>query len=71
MARLMSELSPSSKVKDYATYEKEVKEFVGRYHGKPLGEVEWLPGDPPPGPEAAVLARVEAQGLSPELGPGR
>jgi len=40
MARLMSELSPSSKVKDYATYEKEVKEFVGRYHGKPLGEVQ-------------------------------
>jgi ubiquinone biosynthesis protein len=39
MARLMSELSPSSKVRDYATYEQEVIEFVGRYHGKPLGEV--------------------------------
>ncbi len=39
MARLMSELSPSSKVRDYPTYEKEVIEFVGRYHGKPLGEV--------------------------------
>jgi ubiquinone biosynthesis protein len=40
MARLMSELSPSSKVKDYASYEREVMEFVGRYHGKPLGEVQ-------------------------------
>jgi len=40
MARLMSELSPSSKVKDYAAYEAEVKAFVGRYHGKPLGEVQ-------------------------------
>lgn len=40
MARLMSELSPSSKVRDYAAYEREVTEFVGRYHGKPLGEVQ-------------------------------
>lgn len=40
MARLMSELSPSAKVRDYATYEQEVIEFVGRYHGKPLGEVQ-------------------------------
>jgi len=39
MARLMSELSPSSKVRDYPAYEAEVKAFVGRYHGKPLGEV--------------------------------
>jgi ubiquinone biosynthesis protein len=40
MARLMSELSPSAKVLDYPTYEAEVCEFVGRYHGKPLGEVQ-------------------------------
>lgn len=40
MARLMSELSPSSKVKDYPVYEREVTEFVKRYHGKPLGEVQ-------------------------------
>lgn len=40
MARLMSELSPSSKVADYAKYEAEVVEFVGRYHGKALGEVQ-------------------------------
>ena len=40
MAKLMSELSPSSKVADYAAYEREVDEFVGRYHGKALGEVQ-------------------------------
>jgi ubiquinone biosynthesis protein len=40
MARLMSELSPAAQVKDYAAYEREVIEFVGRYHGKPLGEVQ-------------------------------
>lgn len=40
MARLMSELSPSSKVADYEAYEREVMEFVGRYIGKPLGEVQ-------------------------------
>lgn len=40
MARLMSELSPSSKVADYAAYEREVVEFVGRYYGKALGEVQ-------------------------------
>jgi ubiquinone biosynthesis protein len=40
MARLMSELSPSAKVRDYPAYEREVTEFVGRYHGKPLGEVQ-------------------------------
>lgn len=39
MARLMSELSPHSRVADYAAYEREVIEFVGRYHGKALGEV--------------------------------
>ncbi|HEV7555614.1 MAG TPA: AarF/UbiB family protein [Kofleriaceae bacterium] len=40
MARLMSELSPSSKVRDYQAYEREVVEFVDRYHGKALGEVK-------------------------------
>lgn len=40
MAKLMSELSPSARVPDYEAYEKEVDEFVGRYLGKPLGEVQ-------------------------------
>ena len=40
MAKLMSELSPSAKVADYDAYEREVMEFVGRYHGKALGEVQ-------------------------------
>jgi len=40
MAKLMSELSPSAKVADYGAYEREVQEFVGRYHGKALGEVQ-------------------------------
>jgi ubiquinone biosynthesis protein len=40
MAKLMSELSPSSKVRDYATYEAEVIAFVDRYHGKALGDVQ-------------------------------
>ncbi|HLL21869.1 MAG TPA: AarF/UbiB family protein, partial [Kofleriaceae bacterium] len=40
MARLMSALSPSSKVADYPAYEAEVIEFVRRYHGKALGEVQ-------------------------------
>jgi ubiquinone biosynthesis protein len=40
MARLMSELSPQAKVTDYPAYEREVIEFVGRYHGKALGEVQ-------------------------------
>lgn len=39
MAKLMSELSPSSRVSDYAAYEAEVVAFVDRYHGKALGEV--------------------------------
>ena len=39
MAKLMSELSPSSKVKDYERYEAEVMAFTARYLGKPLGEV--------------------------------
>ncbi len=40
MAKLMSELSPSAQVPNYEAYEKEVDEFVGRYLGKPLGEVQ-------------------------------
>ncbi len=40
MAKLMSELSPKSRVPDYAAYEREVEAFVGRYHGKALGEVQ-------------------------------
>jgi ubiquinone biosynthesis protein len=40
MAKLMSDLSPSSKVADYAAYEREVEEFVAKYHGKALGEVQ-------------------------------
>jgi ubiquinone biosynthesis protein len=39
MARLMSELSPSSTVKDYPKYEAEVCEFTAKYLGKALGEV--------------------------------
>jgi len=40
MARLMADLSPSARVADYASYERELVEFVGRYHGKALGEVQ-------------------------------
>jgi ubiquinone biosynthesis protein len=41
MARLMTELSPAGrKVPDYAGFEAAVCEFVGRYYGKKLGEVE-------------------------------
>ncbi len=40
MARLMSELSPAARVKDYPAYEREVIAFVARYHGKALGEVQ-------------------------------
>ena len=40
MARLMAELSPSAKVADYEAYEREIVEFVSRYHGKALGEVQ-------------------------------
>jgi ubiquinone biosynthesis protein len=39
MAKMMSELSPSSKVRHYEAYEREVCEFTARYLGKPLGEV--------------------------------
>jgi len=40
MAKLMADLSPSAHVPDYAAYEREVDEFVGRYLGKALGEVQ-------------------------------
>ncbi len=40
MARLMADLSPSAKVRDYARYEADVTAFVNRYLGKKLGEVE-------------------------------
>jgi ubiquinone biosynthesis protein len=40
MAKLMSELSPHARVADYAAYEREVMEFVERYHGKALGDVQ-------------------------------
>ena len=40
MAKLMSELSPSAHVADYPAYEREVVEFVARYYGKALGEVQ-------------------------------
>jgi len=40
MAKLMADLSPSAHVADYAAYEREVDEFVGRYLGKALGEVQ-------------------------------
>jgi ubiquinone biosynthesis protein len=39
MAKMMSDLSPSSKVNDYPAFEREVMEFTARYLGKPLGEV--------------------------------
>ncbi|MEZ4402215.1 MAG: AarF/UbiB family protein [Kofleriaceae bacterium] len=39
MARLMSELSPRSQVRDYPAYEADVLAFTARYLGKPLGEV--------------------------------
>jgi ubiquinone biosynthesis protein len=40
MARLMAQLSPLAKVRDFPSYEKEVIEFVGRYHGMALGEMQ-------------------------------
>jgi len=39
MARLMADLSPSAKVRDYPAYEAEVCAFTARYLGKALGEV--------------------------------
>jgi ubiquinone biosynthesis protein len=40
MARLMTDLSPSNKIANYPGFEAAVVEFVGRYYGKKLGEVE-------------------------------
>jgi ubiquinone biosynthesis protein len=40
MARLMSDLSPSSGVRDYPAFEAEVEAFVKRYLGKSLGDVQ-------------------------------
>jgi predicted unusual protein kinase regulating ubiquinone biosynthesis (AarF/ABC1/UbiB family) len=40
MARLMSELSPSRRIRDYAGFEAAVVDFVQRYYGKKLGEVQ-------------------------------
>ncbi len=40
MARLMSELSPKARVRDYPAYEREIIAFVARYHGKALGQVQ-------------------------------
>jgi predicted unusual protein kinase regulating ubiquinone biosynthesis (AarF/ABC1/UbiB family) len=40
MAKLMAELSPSARVRDYAAYEREVVDFVARYLGKALGDVQ-------------------------------
>jgi ubiquinone biosynthesis protein len=40
MARLMTDLSPSSKVPDYAAFEAEVEAFAKKYLGKALGDVQ-------------------------------
>jgi predicted unusual protein kinase regulating ubiquinone biosynthesis (AarF/ABC1/UbiB family) len=40
MAKLMAEMSPSRRIPDYAAFEQAVVEFVARYYGKRLGEVE-------------------------------
>lgn len=40
MAKLMSELSPTRQIRDYAGYESAVVEFVKKYYGKKLGEVQ-------------------------------
>jgi len=40
MAKLMAEMSPSRQIPDYAAFEASVVEFVARYFGKRLGEVE-------------------------------
>jgi len=40
MAKLMAELSPGRKIRDYAGFEAAVVGFVGRYYGKRLGEVQ-------------------------------
>jgi ubiquinone biosynthesis protein len=40
MAHLMSSLSPSSKVRDYPAFERDVEALAARYLGKPLGDVQ-------------------------------
>jgi ubiquinone biosynthesis protein len=40
MAKLMSDLSPSASVRDYPAYERDVCDFMARYLGKNLGEVQ-------------------------------
>ncbi len=40
MARLMAELSPKARVRDWAAYEADVVAFVAKYYGKALGEVQ-------------------------------
>jgi len=40
MARLMAELSPSAKVRDYDAYQADVVAFANRYLGKKLSEVQ-------------------------------
>jgi predicted unusual protein kinase regulating ubiquinone biosynthesis (AarF/ABC1/UbiB family) len=40
MARIMTDYSPSRKIPDYPGFENAVVEFVQRYYGKRLGEVE-------------------------------
>ncbi len=40
MAKLMAEMSPSRNIPRYAGFESDVVDFVARYHGKRLGEVE-------------------------------
>ncbi len=40
MARIMVEFSPAANHKDYDAFEADVVEFVGRYYGKALGEVQ-------------------------------
>jgi ubiquinone biosynthesis protein len=40
MARLMAELSPGRRIRDYAGFEAAVVAFVAKYYGKRLGEVQ-------------------------------
>jgi ubiquinone biosynthesis protein len=40
MAQLMTELSPSRRIADYRGFESAIIDFVQRYYGKKLGEVE-------------------------------
>jgi ubiquinone biosynthesis protein len=40
MAKIMTDYSPSRKIPDFPGFENAVVEFVKRYHGKRLGEVE-------------------------------